>query len=166
MKKALKILTFVVASAMTVTMVSCSDDEPKNEPTLSETYAGTYNGTMTLNVAGQYSYDADMSVMIVAADPGTITVSIPDYTLTGTMMGDIELGEITIAGLVYNEDKGGFYRDCGGEGLTQSMNGVSYPLNAPSSILVVRDNDGNLTVDFPFTLGKMPLPLTATFKSK
>ena len=144
---------------------SCSD-EPQKQTTLSEEYAGTYSGTITLNVAGQYAYDADISCVITRGDDETITIAFPEYSLAGTMMGDMTLGAVTVAGLAYDETKGGFFRDYGGSGITQTMNGNTYPLNDPSSILAAKDKDGNLTIENPFTLGKMPLPLTATFKGR
>lgn len=148
-------------------LVSCSDDEePEVKPSVSEEYAGTYNGTISLNVADQYTYEADIACVITAGDNETITVTLPEYSLAGTMMGDLTLGSVTISGLVYDEAKGGFYRSYGGEGVTQTMNGKAYPLNDPSSILVIKDKNGNLTIENPFTLGKMPLPLAATFTGR
>lgn len=148
-------------------LVACSSDyEPETKQSLAEEYSGTYNGTITLNVAGQYSYDADISCVVTAGDDETITVSFPEYSIAGTMMGDMTLGTVTIAGITYDETKGGFYSNYGGEGVTQTMNGKSYPLNDPSSILVVKNKNGNLTIENPFTLGKMPLPLTATFEGR
>lgn len=150
-----------------VSLVSCScDDEPEIDRTLAEEYSGTYNGTITLNVADKYSYDADISCTITTSDNETITVSIPEYSLTGTLMGDMKLGSVTISNLVYDESKGGFYRNYGGEGITQTMNGTSYPLNDPSSIIITNDQNGNLIIENPFTLGKMPMPLTATFEGR
>lgn len=150
-----------------VSLVSCSNnDEPEIELTFAKEYSGTYNGKITLNVADQYSYDADISCIITTGDNETITVSFPEYSLSGTMMGDMTLGSVIISNLVYDEAKGGFLRNYGGEGITQTMNGTSYPLNDPSSILVAKDKNGNLTIENSFTLGKMPLPLTATFEGR
>lgn len=169
MKKVIRTLLLSMAfmAIPSVSLVSCSNnDEPEIEPKLAEEYSGTYNGTITLNVADQYSYDADISCVITAGDNETITVSFPEYSLSGTMMGDMTLGSVTISNLVYDENKGGFYRNYGGEGITQTMNDKAYPLNAPSSIIVTKDKNGNLAIENPFTLGKMPLPLTATFEGQ
>ena len=159
------LVTFVSMACGCLT--SCSDnDEPKHEPSPAEQYSGTYSGTYTLNVAGRFSYDTDIKCTVTEGENGTVSVTIPEYSLKGTMMGDMTLGELTVTGLVYDESKDGFFRSYGGEGLTQTMNGTTYPLNDPSSILVVKDENGNVTIENPFTLGKMPLPLTATFAGK
>lgn len=169
MKKVIRTLLLSMAflAIPSVSLVSCSSgDEPEIKPTLAEEYSGTYNGTVTLNVAGQYSYEADISCVITRGDKETITVSFPEYLLEDTMMGDMTLGSVTVSNLVYDETKGGFCRNYGGEGVTQTMNGITYPLNDPSSITVAKEKDGDLTIENPFTLGKMPLPLTATFKGR
>lgn len=161
------LLSMAFLAIPSMTLVSCShDDEPDIELTPAKEYSGTYNGTITLNVAGQYSYNADITCVITEGGDETITITFPEYSLAGTMMGDMTLGSVTVGNLTYDESKGGFFRSYGGEGITQTMNGTAYPLNVPSSILVVREKDGKITIENPFTLGKMPLPLTATFSGK
>lgn len=169
MKKTIRtlLLSMALIAIPSAGLVSCSnDDEPEAKASIAEEYSGTYTGTITLNVAGQYSYEAEVSCVISEGENETITVSFPEYSLAGTMMGDMTLGGVTITDVAYDETKGGFYRNYGGEGITQTMNGKTYPLNDPSSILVIKDKNGNLTVENPFTLGKMPLPLAATFAGR
>lgn len=169
MKKVIRALLLSMAflAVPNVILISCSSgDEPEFQPTHAQEYSGTYNGTVTLNVAGQYSYEADISCVITSGANETITVSFPEYSLADTVMGDITLGSITISNLVYEESKGNFCRNYGGEGITETMNGIPYPLNDPSSITVAKDKDVNLTIENLFTLGKMPMPLTATFKGR
>lgn len=167
MKKAVKtfFLSMALVAVPSVAMVSCSkSSEPEVSVSLSEEYSGIYDGTISLNVTDQYSYKAALSNVIIKGDNETISVSLPEYSLAGTMMGDMTLGTLTIDGLKYDEAKGGFYRNYGGEGILQTMNGTTYPLNPPAYILVVKDTYGNLTIENSFMLGKMPLPFTATFK--
>lgn len=169
MKKEIQtlLLSLLLSAIPAVGLVSCSDnDEPDAQPSPAEQYSGTYDGTITLDVAGRYSYEAEISCVITEGDNETITITLPEYSLENTMMGDMTLGSVTITGLAYDEAKGCFYRDYGGEGITQTMNGTTYPLNSPSSITVIKDKEGNLTIENPFTMGKMPLPLTATFKGR
>lgn len=150
-----------------MSLTSCSnDDEPEVKMSISEEYSGTYNGKITLNVAGKYSYDADITCVVTSAGSDVINVSIPEYSLSGTMMGDMTLGSVSITGLVYDEAKGCFFREYGGEGISQTMNGKSYPLNEPSSMQVLKDENGTLIIENPFTLGKMPLPLSARFEGR
>lgn len=169
MKKIIRTLLLSTASLAipSACLVSCSSgDEPEIQTTLAEEYSGTYNGTITLNVASQYSYEADISCVITEGDNETITVSFPEYSLADTMMGNIKLGSVSVSNLIYDEAVGGFCRNYGGEGITQTMNGITYPLNDPSTITVTKDKDGDLIIENPFTLGKMPLPLTATFNGR
>lgn len=167
MEKLLKMMLMPLALyvVLGMSLTSCSnDDEPEVKMSISEEYSGTYNGKITLNVAGKYSYDADITCIVTSAGSDVINVSIPEYSLSGTMMGDMTLGSVSITGLVYDEAKGCFFREYGGEGISQTMNGKSYPLNEPSSMQVVKDENGTLIIDNPFTLGKMPLPLSARFE--
>lgn len=114
MKKITKtlLLTMAFLAIPGIGIVSCSkDNEPKTETSVSEDYSGTYQGTITLNVAGQYSYDNAISCIIKEGDNKTISISFPEYSLAGTMMGDMTLGSVTITDIAYDETKGGFYRN-------------------------------------------------------
>lgn len=167
MKKATKtlILSMALLAIPSFALVSCSENsEPEVSAAISERYSGIYDGTILINVSDQYSYNVALSNVTIKGSNETIAVSFPEYTLPGTMMGEMTFGSLTIDGLKYDESKGGFYRNYGGAGISQTMNGTTYPLNPPASILVVKDADGNLTIENSFILGKMPLPFTATFK--
>lgn len=137
-----------------------------------QSYAGTYTGKQTVTVGGMYSYSTDLAYTLTADADGKINVSIPEYSLTNTMMGDLTLGAITISGLEYDEAKGGFYRFYANDGLTQHFRTVNngqagmdaeYPLGGESSILIKLDGN-KITVENPFKLGAMPLSLTAAFE--
>ncbi|MFG6386284.1 MAG: calycin-like domain-containing protein [Muribaculaceae bacterium] len=134
-------------------------------------FAGVYTGTQTLTVAGAYNYSTSLTYTLTAAEDGTLTVSIPSYSLEGTMMGDLTLGELTIQGLAYDEEKGGFYRMYANDGLVQHFKAVNggatvfdndYALGGESSILITL-TEGGIHVENPFKLGAMPLPLAATY---
>lgn len=137
-----------------------------------EPYAGVYTGTQSVTVGGMYTYETQISYTLTAETDGTLTIVIPEYSLTNTMMGDLTLGALTIKGLAYDEAKGGFYRFYANDGLKQhflAVNGGNtvfdndYVLGGESSILITR-NGKNITVENPFKLGAMPLPLTAKFE--
>lgn len=142
-------------------------------PSITEGYTGQFEGTIELTVGGAFTYQADMTVTVTAGEDGsTIDIHYPQYSLAGTMMGDLTLGELTIADLQYDESRNGFYRSYGGEGLTQHFKAekdgtvtmdADYPLNDPSTILVTLSDDGTLSIENPFKLGAMPLPLTSKF---
>lgn len=174
MKNLKRILCGFAAVAALLSFSSCSDenDEPET-PSITDKYVGKFNGTISLTVADQFTYDADIAVTISASDDETISVTFPSYSLTETMMGDLTLGTVTITGLEYDEAKGGFYRSYGGEGITQHfkaeqngtvLNDKDFPLNDPSSILVTVGENGKIVIENPFKLGAMPLPLTARFE--
>lgn len=142
------------------------------EPSPAENHSGVYAGKQTLTVGGQMSYSADIAMTITEEADGSITVAIPGYELKETQMGDLTLGEITITGLVYDEAKGGYYRDYSNQGLQQHFTAVNggqtmfdkdYDLGTGSTMLVVFDGN-TMKVTNPFKLGAMPLPLVADFE--
>lgn len=159
--------TFNVAEVSEMTF------ETIGEPSLAEKFAGVYTGTQSLTVGGTWTYTTTVTYTLTAAEDGTLTVSIPQYSLTGTMMGDLTLGALTITGLEYDEVQGGFFRNFGGQGLTQhfysenngtpGMNG-DFPLNDPSTILIEANGQNGIKVTNPFKLGAMPFPLEAKFE--
>lgn len=136
-----------------------------------ERYAGVYEGTLAMTVGGAYTYETPASVTLTAKGD-EIMLSYPEFSLQNTMMGDITLAELSIPGLSYYVGKGGFYRSYGGQGLTQHFKAEKegqttmdsdYPLNDPSTVLVTLSSDGTLTIENPFKLGAMPLPLSLKF---
>ncbi len=148
--------------------------EDETPQSIAAPFAGVWKGTVKLTVGGAYTYSAEISVTVTAnQSDGTISVNYPQYYLSGTMMGDLTLGAVTIDSLQWDEAKGGFYRSYGGQGIKQHFlaekgGSVSmdndYPLNDPSSILVTRSEDGKLKIENPFKLGAMPLPLSSAFE--
>lgn len=142
------------------------------EQSEADLFAGEYTGTQSVIVGGMYTYDTTMTYTLIAESDGTLTVKIPQYSLSGTMMGDLTLGELTISGLEYDEEKGGFYRFYANDGLTQHFLAVNngstvfdkdYELGGESSILITRDGAA-IAIENPFKLGAMPLSLTAKFE--
>lgn len=142
------------------------------ETDLAALYAGEYAGKQSVTVGGAYTYDTDLSVILTAGADGTLSVQTPDYQLFGTVMGDLTLGSVTINGLEYDNEKGGFYRDYSEDGISQHFTAVSngqttfdkdYVLGTGSTILV-KLADGKLTIENPFKLGAMPFPMVGAFE--
>lgn len=140
------------------------------QPSITDGYTGIYSGTLIMNVGGMYNYPAEIECTVTAQDD-KLTVALPEYTLKNTVMGDITLSAVTLEGLEYDADKGGFFLNYGGKGLQQHMLAVQngnttfnkdYPLLDTSTILVVKTDDG-ISFTNPFKLGAMPLPMTASF---
>lgn len=137
-----------------------------------EEIAGAYTGTNTVVVGGQFTYTTDLTATISANADGTVNFTWPQYNLTGTVMGDLTLGTVTIPNIPYDEAKGGFYLDYSDLGLTQHFtamqNGTAtmdkdYVLGTTSTILIEKSDTG-IKVTNPFKLGAMPLPISATFE--
>ena len=174
MKHSKHLLCGLLAFAMTaISLPSCSsdEDEPK-QPSLIDGYVGEFSGQLTLNIAGQYDYDTNIKVLISKGENETLSVSFPEYALSNTLMGDITMGSLTLENLTYDSSKGGFYLDYGEAGKNQyfkaERNGTvtmdsEYPLNAPSDILITKNEGGQITVVNSFRIGAMPMPITATF---
>ena len=99
-------------------------------------YAGFYRGTQSVNVGGMYVYTAEITYQLIAENNGMLTVVIPEYALSGTVMGDLTLGTTTMEN--------------------------DYTLSGESNILVKLTEKG-IHIENPFKLGAMPLPMTATF---
>lgn len=142
--------------------------------TETETMAGTYNGTVTLNVGGMYDYPTTVAVTIVQNTDGTLNFTWPEYKLEGTMMGNLTLGTYTISNIAYDESKGGYYRDYSNDGLQQHFTAIAegaaqptfdkdYDLGATSTILIEKTDTG-IKVTNPFKLGAMPLSISASFE--
>lgn len=144
------------------------------ETSPAEELAGTYTGTNTIVVGGQFTYTAETSVVITANEDGTVNFTWQEYMLGGTVMGDLTLGTCTISNIAYDEDKGGFYRDYSNDGLTQHFKAEQggtatmdkdYPVGATSTILIEKTDEG-IKVTNPFKLGAMPFPITASYEGK
>ena len=174
MKQLIKLLCCLIILTMaTFSLTSCSNDkdEPK-EPSLTEGYIGKFSGQLTLNIAGRYEYDTETVITISEGEKETLSVTIPEYALTNTVMGDITMGSLTLDNLIYDSALGGFYLNYGNTGIGQyfkaerdgtvTMNDV-FPLNDPSDIIITRDEDGKIKVVNSFRIGSMPMPIVATF---
>ena len=139
---------------------------------LAYTTEGNYKGTNNVVVGGQYPYDADITYKITANTDGTINITVPEFQLTGTVMGDLTLGTYTITGIAYDETRGAFYRDYTNDGLTMHMTAVNngnttmdsdYTFETNGADIEVKTSDDGITVVNNFQPGRMPFPIAATF---
>lgn len=102
-----------------------------------------------------------------------LDVAMHDYSLSGTVMGDLIIGGYTVKGLVYDESKGGYYRDYAADGLkmhfTAAQDGVvtmdsDYILSSGNQNLLVKMDGASITYALNnFQPGAMPFPISATF---
>lgn len=167
------VFAIIFISLSAIVFTNCGgDDEESQASALAKNYAGSYIGTVSVTVGGQYTYSTDIEIKITTSSSGTINVYIPQYSLSQTMMGDLTIGEVTINNLSFEESSETFFRNYGGEGITQhfiaTKNGTelfnnTYPLNQPSSIRVSQNKNGSISIINPFKLGSMPLDLSMQF---
>ena len=112
----------------------------------------------------------------VEEDVEKLDVVIPAYSLSGTPMGDLEVGSYTVCGLTYDGTLGGYFKDYSKDGLTvhlkthpakgQGLDG-DYALSADGTTLFVQYNGNNVVyVENNFTPGAMPFPILATSGEK
>jgi len=140
---------------------------------LAYTTEGNYKGTNTVVVGGQYPYDADITYKLTANTDGSINITVPEFQLTGTVMGDLTLGSYTISNIAYDETRGAFYRDYTNDGLAMHMTAVNgdvttmdsdYTFEANGADIEVKVTESGITVVNNFQPGRMPFPIAATFE--
>lgn len=134
-----------------------------------------YTGSISVMVGGSYGPYTNASVchVLTTEADGTLTLTIPEYTLAATVMGDLTLGQYTVSNLAYDETRGGYYRDYTNDGLTMHFraesNGVAtldkdYTFEQKGgNVLVTFADDGTATVVNSFQPGVMPFSIVSTF---
>ena len=146
------------------------------EESMASEYAGSYKGGNSVVVGGMFTYSADgVTYVITANGDGTVNLQVPEYKLTGTVMGDLTLGAYTISNIPFDETNNGFYRDYasadGTDGLKMHFTAVQngnttmnsdYEFKNPSNVLIEKTADG-LKITNSFIMGSMPFPIVATF---
>lgn len=137
-----------------------------------EMFTGEFSGVNTVVVGGMFTYKADITYDIRKAENGTLTVNIPEYSLAGTVMGDLTLGAYSIEGLEFDEETDSFSRDYSNDGLsmhfTAVQNGTTnmdkdYSFN-PGSQITVEKAEAGIKVTNRFKMGAMPFEIVATFE--
>lgn len=97
-----------------------------------------------------------------------LDIAIQDYSLTGTVMGDIMLGAYTIRGVVYDESKKAYYRDYSQDGLSfhfVTSGGIDsdYTFSKNGNILVKMNGTNIDYAENNFQPGNMPFPICSKF---
>lgn len=143
-------------------------------------YVKAVTSAIKVNVGGQFPY-ANESVTYnvrkyMDGDVQKVDVEVPTYTLDNTVMGNLTLGTYTVKGLVYDEEKGGFYRDYKNDGLSfhfiaendgnKTMDG-DYEFNAQKDNNILVKYDGSKITDIvnTFQMGAMPFGIVSSFNS-
>ena len=143
-------------------------------------YVKAVTSAINVNVGGMFPY-ANESVTYnvrkyMDGDVQKVDVEVPTYTLDNTLMGNLTLGTYTVKGLVYDEEKGGFYRDYKNDGLSfhftaekdgnKTMDGDFEFNSAKDNNILVKYNGSKITdIVNTFQMGAMPFGIVSSFNS-
>ena len=143
-------------------------------------YVKAVENPISVTVGGMYTYTNDKVAYKVRkyteGDVEKVDVEVPEYSLQQTVMGNLTLGRYVVKGLVYDEEKGGYYRDYKDDGLsfhfTAESNGTKtmdddYAFNSArdNNILVKYSGNQVESIVNTFQMGAMPFPIVSTFSS-
>lgn len=103
-----------------------------------------------------------------------LDVEMPTYTIAETLIGDLQISTYTVCGLTYDAQRGGYFRDYSGDGLSAhfvaTRNGVKtidgdYPFNPEKDNNILVKFDGDCVVDIinTFQMGAMPFGVETRF---
>ena len=143
-------------------------------------YVKAVTSAINVNVGGMFPYANEGVTYNVRkymdGDVQKVDVEVPTYTLDNTLMGNLTLGTYTVKGLVYDEEKGGFYRDYKNDGLSfhfiaekdgnKTMNGDFEFNSAKDNNILVKYNGSKITdIVNTFQMGAMPFGIVSSFNS-
>lgn len=132
---------------------------------------GSHSGTNNITV-GRVTYPADITYKVTANPDGSINLSLPEYQVEGTPMGDLTLGAYTLKNIPYDKEKGAFYR-LYGEGVKEHLKAVKdgnttiddeYDLDEEGFIQVEKTENG-IKVTNSFQPIPMPFAIQAVFET-
>lgn len=133
---------------------------------------GKHNGINSVMVGDSYGpYDINATYSISANPDGTLNLTIPEYSIEGTPIGDITVGKSVIKNIAYDSKKKAFYRVYGEDGLNIHVKAVKdgTPLFdadyafAQDSYVLIEQTEAGIKVTNSFQPGSMPFPIKATF---
>ena len=141
------------------------------EETIADTFAGTYSGMNDVSINNQWTYSTGIDYVITANQDGTINLQAPEYTLTGTVMGDMTIGAYTVSNIAYDEASKSFVRDYSQDGISLHVKAVKdgktsldgdYTMGEGCNVVIEKTDEG-LKVVNAFKMGSMPFLIVATF---
>lgn len=146
--------------------------------TIKSYYVKSVTNSIDVSVGGTFNYTCESATYkvrkYVKDDVQMLDVEVPTYSLAGTVMGDLTLGTYTVRGLLYDEEKDGFYRDYADDALsfhfTARQNGNvtmdgDYAFNAEkdNNILVQYTGGQVSSIVNTFQMGAMPFGIVSSF---
>lgn len=141
-------------------------------------YVKAVSNPITVTVGGQFTYNNDNVTYELRrykdGETDKLDVTVPSYSLTNTVMGDLTLGTYTVKGLVYDEAQGGYYRDYKNDGLKFHFTAVQggkttmdkdyeFAAEKPNNILVKYEGNNVSSIVNTFQLGTMPFGIVSVF---
>ena len=141
-------------------------------------YVKAVSNPITVTVGGQFTYNNDNVTYELRrykdGKTDKLDVTVPSYSLTNTVMGDLTLGTYTVKGLVYDEAQGGYYRDYKNDGLSFHFKAVKngatamdkdyeFAAEKPNNILVKYEGSNVSSIVNTFQMGAMPFGIVSVF---
>lgn len=141
-------------------------------------YVKAVSNPITVTVGGQFTYNNDNVTYELRrykdGKTDKLDVTVPSYTLTNTIMGDLTLGSYTVKGLVYDEAQGGYYRDYKNDGLKFHFTAVQggkttmdkdydFATDKDNNILVKYEGNNVSSIVNTFQVGTMPFGIVSVF---
>lgn len=141
-------------------------------------YVKAVSNPITVTVGGQFTYNNDNVTYELRrykdGETDKLDVTVPSYSLTNTVMGDLTLGSYTVKGLVYDEAQGGYYRDYKNDGLKFHFTAVQggkttmdkdydFATDKDNNILVKYEGNDVSSIVNTFQVGTMPFGIVSVF---
>lgn len=141
-------------------------------------YVKAVSNPITVTVGGQFTYNNDNVTYELRrykdGETDKLDVTVPSYTLANTIMGNLTLGSYTVKGLVYDEARGGYYRDYKNDGLKFHFTAVQggkttmdkdydFATDKDNNILVKYEGNNVSSIVNTFQVGTMPFGIVSVF---
>lgn len=141
-------------------------------------YVKAVSNPIVVTVGGQFTYNNDNVTYELRrykdGETDKLDVTVPSYTLANTIMGNLTLGSYTVKGLVYDEAKGGYYRDYKNDGLKFHFTAVQggkttmdkdydFATDKDNNILVKYEGNNVSSIVNTFQVGTMPFGIVSVF---
>lgn len=141
-------------------------------------YVKAVSNPIVVTVGGQFTYNNDNVTYELRrykdGETDKLDVTVPSYSLTNTVMGDLTLGTYTVKGLVYDEAQGGYYRDYKNDGLKFHFTAVQggkttmdkdydFATDKDNNILVKYEGNNVSSIVNTFQVGTMPFGIVSVF---
>lgn len=170
------IAAFFLAVFMTLSFVSCSDNDDKTDDSAAAVFAGEFNGKMNLFVdaskfkAENFDADTTLTVKFAKSNDNAVDISIPAITVDIAYLGmKMEVSEFKISSVPVEKVAGSdisakiFTADSFTSPVTYKSRGQEQENTVKVQDIDASVVNGHLTLKFTWTIGKMPVEIVSTF---